>query len=161
LPFAGSTLLSQHFHDVPLLSLAWGVGEIGLPFNDSGAIQIFGFRLPLQADSTIVASLNPELSLAGVLRLRVEEIAPTDDTAASQAASLAALLILARGFTQPLADNAANNGLKHMLKTAVVDRKRNRVLITATVPVSMFTSLASSESSAAPTEPPSASHASK
>jgi hypothetical protein len=161
LPFAGSTLLSQHFHDVPLLSLAWGVGEIGLPFNENGAIQIFGFRLPLQADSTIVASLSPELSLAGVLRLRVEEIAPTDDAAAHQAASLATLLILARGFTQPLTDNAANNGLKQMLKTAAVDRRRNRVLLTATVPVSMFTSLSSSENSAAPTEPPPASNASK
>ena len=59
----------------------------------------------------------------------------------SQAASLATLLILARGFTQPLTDNAANNGLKQMLKTAAVDRRRNRVLLTATVPVSMFTSL--------------------
>ena len=78
LPFAGSTLLSQHFHDVPLLALAWGVGQIGLPFNENGAIQIFGFRLPLQSDSTIVASLSPELSLAGALRLRVEEIAPSE-----------------------------------------------------------------------------------
>src|SRR5215469_17982470 len=86
LPFAGSTLLAQHFHDVPLLSLAWGVGQIGAPFNESGAIQIFGFRLPLQADSTIVASLSPELSLAGVLRLRVEEIAHTDDASASHSA---------------------------------------------------------------------------
>src|ERR1039458_9614339 len=31
LPFAGSTLLSRHYHDVPLLSLAWGVGQIGVP----------------------------------------------------------------------------------------------------------------------------------
>ena len=29
LPFAGSPLLSEHFHEVPLLSLAWGVGQIG------------------------------------------------------------------------------------------------------------------------------------
>ncbi len=42
LPFAGSTMLSQHYHEVPLLALAWGVGEIGLPFSDSGAIQILG-----------------------------------------------------------------------------------------------------------------------
>src|SRR5271166_1923217 len=36
LPFAGSTLLAQHFHEVPLLSLAWGVGQIGLPFSEGG-----------------------------------------------------------------------------------------------------------------------------
>src|SRR6266568_6927132 len=63
LPFAGSPLLSEHFHEVPLLSLAWGVGQIGLPFSESGAITVFGLRLPLQSDSTIIASLSPELPL--------------------------------------------------------------------------------------------------
>ncbi len=143
LPFAGSTLLSQHFQDVPLLSLAWGVGQIGLPFSESGAIQVLGFRLPLQSDSTIVASLTPELTRAGSLRLRVEEFAPTDDAAAGQASSLSTLVSLARGFTQPLADNAANRGLKEVLKTAVVNQKRNRVVVTATIPSSMFAGLAS------------------
>ena len=33
LPFAGSSLLEQHYHDVPLLAFAWGVGQIGLPFS--------------------------------------------------------------------------------------------------------------------------------
>ena len=42
LPFAGSSLLAAHYHEVPLLSLAWGVGQIGLPFSESGAIRIFG-----------------------------------------------------------------------------------------------------------------------
>ena len=61
LPFAGSTLLTQHYHEVPLLALAWGVGQIGLPFSESGAIQIFGFSLPLEDDSTIIASVTPGL----------------------------------------------------------------------------------------------------
>src|SRR5215472_11003516 len=39
LPFAGSALLSQHYHEVPLLALAWGVGQIGAPCNENGAIQ--------------------------------------------------------------------------------------------------------------------------
>jgi hypothetical protein len=161
LPFAGSTLLSQHYHEVPLLALAWGVGEIGLPFNENGAIQVFGFQLPLQADSTIVASLSPELSLAGILRLRVEEIAPTDSAASSQAESLESLITLARGFTQPLTDNPANNGLKAMLKSAAVNRKRNRVVVTANVPVSMFSGLASAGDSAPPAAAEPAASASK
>ena len=57
-PFAGSTLLRQHYHEVPLLSLAWGVGQIGLPFNESGAVSILGLALPLDADSTIIASFG-------------------------------------------------------------------------------------------------------
>jgi hypothetical protein len=83
LPLPGSTLLAQHYHEVPLLSLAWGVGQIGLPFSESGAIRIFGFALPLEADSTIVASVAPALSLQGAMNLKIEEIAPSDDVAAS------------------------------------------------------------------------------
>jgi len=101
-PFAGSTLLNQHFHEVPLLSLAWGVGQIGLPFSESGAIHIFGFDLHLPSDSIIVASLTPALSLKGALNLKVEEIAPTDDVAAGQQAALLTLVVLARDFTVPL-----------------------------------------------------------
>jgi hypothetical protein len=148
LPFAGSTLLSQHFHDVPLLSLAWGVGQIGLPFNESGAISILGFQLPIQADSTIVASVAPELTLAGALRLRVEEFAPSTDAAQSQAASLESLISLARGFTAPLRDNPGNQGLKDLLKTAEVTQNHSRVTVKATVPASLFAGFAADASRA-------------
>ncbi len=161
LPFAGSTLLSQHYHDVPLLSLAWGVGEIGLPFNENGAISILGFRLPLQSDSVIVASLAPEITHPGSMRLRVEEIAPTDEAAAGQAADLATLVTLARGFTEPLSGNAANKGLKELLRSADVTQSRNRVVVKANVPVSMFAGLAGGLDSSAQSEAPRASDASK
>jgi hypothetical protein len=136
-PLSGSTLLEQHYHDVPLLSLAWGVGQIGLPISESGAIHIFGFALPLEPDSTIVASVR----WAGSLHLRIEEIAPSDATAASQAAALATLVTLARGFTQPLAPNTANNSLKELLKTAEVTQHRERVVVTATLPGDFFAGL--------------------
>ena len=136
-PLSGSTLLEQHYHDVPLLSLAWGVGQIGLPFSESGAIHIFGFALPLEPDSTIIASVR----WAGSLHLRIEEIAPSQATAASQAAALATLVTLARGFTQPLTPNAANNSLKELLKTAVVTQRRDRVVVTATLPGDFFAGL--------------------
>jgi hypothetical protein len=147
LPFAGSSLLQQHYHDVPLLSLAWGVGQIGLPFSDSGAIKIFGFSLPLQPDSTIIASVSPAFPVPGSLgavRLRVEEIAPSDDAAATQAASLNMLVVLARGFTSPLGDNTANNALKALLKTTTVTQRRDRVVVTATLPASVLAGLAAS-----------------
>jgi hypothetical protein len=147
LPFAGSTLLSQHFHEVPLLALAWGVGQIGMPFSERGAISVFGLSLPLEDDSTIVASVTPALSLGGALNLKVEEIAATDEVATSQAASLATLVTLARGFTAPLAANSANNGLKQLLKTAEVTQKRNRVVVTATLTPSLVASFAEGENS--------------
>ena len=151
LPFAGSTLLSQHFHDVPLLSLAWGVGQIGLPFNESGSIHIFGLALPLESDSTIVASATPALSLGGTLNLKVEEIAPTDEVANSQAAALATLVTLARGFTEPLARNTANNALRQLLKTAEVTiEKRNRVVVTATLSPALLANLAQGQEESPP-----------
>jgi hypothetical protein len=145
LPFAGSSLLEHHYHDVPLLSVAWGVGQIGLPFSESGSIHIFGFSLPLQADSTIIASAAPTLPVPGTfgaLRLKVEEIAPNDEAAASQAADLATLLTLARGYTASLGDNAANNGLKLLLKNAAVTQHRDRVVVMATLPASYLANLA-------------------
>jgi len=136
-PLSGSTLLQNHYHDVPLLSLAWGVGQIGLPFSESGSIHIFGLALPLEPDSTIIASLR----WTGSLHLRVEEIAPSEATATSQAAALATLVTLARGFTPALGSNPANNSLKELLETAAVTQHGERVVVTATVPGNFFTGL--------------------
>jgi hypothetical protein len=159
-PFAGSTLLRRHYHDVPLLSLAWGVGQIGLPLADErgGAINILGFSLPLEADSTIIASVTPALSLGGSLNVKVVEIAPNSDKAASQSDALNMLLIMARGITVSLADNAANNGLRELLRTAEVKQERDRVVVTATLDRSLFSGPAESPktpagSSSAPETP--------
>lgn len=148
-PFSNSTLLSRHYRDVPLLSLAWGIGQIGLPFSESGAISIFGFSLPLQSDSIIIASLR----WTGSLHLRIEDIAPSEDKAASQAASLTSLITLARSFTAPLGNNSANNGLKELLKTADVSQKRDRVVLTAVLPPSFLATL--SQGSPSPDSAPS------
>jgi hypothetical protein len=134
LPFSGSTLLERHYHDVPLLSPAWGVGQIGLPFSESGHITVLGFQLPLEADSTIIASVR----WAGSLKLRVEEIAPSEDKARSQAAALATLVTLVRGFAQPLGDNTANNSLRELLQDAAVEQKRDRVVVTSSLPQSFL-----------------------
>lgn len=147
LPFAGSTLLAQHFHDVPLLAVAWGVGQIGLPLSESGAIKILGLSLPLQDDSTIIASLTPGLPLANSVHLRVEEIAPNENEAASQAAALATIVTLARDVTTPLADNATNNALRELLKTTEVAQKRNRVVATANLSPSFLNQITKSENS--------------
>jgi hypothetical protein len=164
-PFAGATLLRQHYSEVPLLALAWGVGQIGLPFSDgcddaaggqsehagqaglpiprSCTISVLGLSLPLKADSTIVASVAP--ALVGSLHLRVEEETPSDQAAESQAASLTLMFDLARSFSSPLADNGVNNSLKELLKTAEVSQKRNRVVVTARISPSLFSSLAAGE----------------
>jgi len=155
LPFAGSTLLAQHYHEVPLLAIAWGVGQIALPLSESGAIHVFGFSLPFEDDSTLVASVAPALSLGGALNVKVEEIAATDDIAASQAASLNTLLTMARGFSAPLGVNPANNGLRQVLQTAGVAQKRNRVVVTATVSPALIADLTKDENPDTPASQPS------
>lgn len=130
LPFSGSTLLAEHYSEMPLLSVAWGMGAIGLPFTENGSIQVFGMQLPLAPDTTFLASVH----WAGDLKLRVVEIAASDSIAASQANNLSVLLNLARGTTAGLNESAANNGLREVLRTAQVTQKRSRVEINATLP---------------------------
>jgi len=154
LPFAGSTLLAEHYHDVPLLALAWGIGQVGLPFSESGSIRIFGLSLPLEADSTIVASVTPGLPLANSAHLRVEEIASSDEVAANQAAALSNLVSLARSVVTPLANNTPNRALKELLRTAEVTQKRNRVVATASVSPAYLGELTNGEASAPPATAP-------
>jgi hypothetical protein len=146
LPFAGSTLLREHYRDVPLLSLAWGVGQVGMPFSESGAIHVFGVALPFEEDSTIIASVAPGLNLKGTLNMKVEEIAQSADEATSQAAAMATLVTLARGMAQPLAASPANNGLRELLRTVVVSQKQNRVVVSASLSSGLLGSIAQSDS---------------
>ncbi len=143
-PLTGSTLLSRHYHDIPLLAVAWGMGQIGLPLTQSGAIHIFGFDLPLPVDSTFVASIAPGLSLK-TLHLRIEEFSKSEDAAASEAAALATLITAARQFTAPLGENPANEGLKDLLQNAAVTQDHAKVIIKADLPTSVFSSIAAQE----------------
>jgi hypothetical protein len=150
LPFAGSTLLAQHYHDVPLLAVVWGVGQVGLPFSESGSIKVLGLSLPLQDDSTIIASITPGLPLTGAVHLRVEEIAPDEDKAASQAAALGTIVALARDVTVQLSSNPANNALREILKTTEIAQKRNRVIATASLSPSFFAQITEGEKKSTP-----------
>jgi hypothetical protein len=143
LPFSGSTLLAEHFSEMPLLSVAWGMGQIGLPFGEGGQIHVFGMGLPIEPDSTILASVH----WAGTLKLRVVEISDTDATAASQTANLNMLLNLARGATAGLASNPTNNSLKEVLRTAEITQRRNRVIANATLPQNLPAQMLNGDSS--------------
>jgi len=130
MPFSGSTLLAEHYSEMPILSVAWGMGQIGLPFTENGGIQVFGMTLPLPPDTTFLASIH----WAGALKLRVVEIADSDTTANNQAANLNLLLTIARSATAALAPTTANDSLKEVLRTAEISQHRNRVTANATLP---------------------------
>ena len=135
LPFTGSSLLAAHYSDVPLLSLAWGVGKIGLPLSDEeGGIKVLGVSLPFSPDTTFVASL----SWTGKTKLRVEEIAPTPEAASNSADAVQNLLNFVR-----TAENTAPTDMAHpriqvdvrtMLDSAHIDHRKDKAVFTATIP---------------------------
>jgi hypothetical protein len=147
LPFSGSTLLAEHYSEMPILSVAWGMGAIGLPFTEDGKIHVLGMELPIEPDTTFLASVH----WAGALKLRVVEIAATDEAAASQAQSLNMLLNLARGATAGLGANPANNSLKEVLRTAEITPHRNRVVANANLPQNLPVQLLNGAESGAET----------
>jgi hypothetical protein len=144
LPFSGSTLLAEHYSEMPLLSVAWGMGQIGLPFSESGSVQVLGMSLPIPSDTTFLASVH----WAGSFKLRVVEIAPSEAVATSQAANLNVLLNLARGATIGLADTPANTGLKEVLRTAEITQHRDRVTANANLPANLPVELLNGTNSA-------------
>ena len=153
LPFSGSSLLEKHYHEVPLLAVAWGVGQLGLPFSKGGAISILGLKLPVPVDTTYIVSLAPTLPITktlhiqGLLRLRLEEIAQSEPVAASQAETISNLVTLFQQVSVPLANTPLNRGFKELLKSASVSQHHNRVVVTATVSPSLITSAALNENS--------------
>jgi hypothetical protein len=136
LPFAGSTLLSQHYADVPLLSLAWGIGKIGLPLgDDGGGLKIMGLRLPFTLDATFIASLR----WTGALRLRIEEIAPSDAAATMSADSVNALVSLFRTAQSTMPDGDPD--MKALLDSTKIDHHKDRAVLNATLPPALVENL--------------------
>lgn len=139
-PFSGSSLLSERYRDVPLLSAAWGIGHIGLPFSDRGYISLFGLQLPLPEDTTFVASLR----YTGTLRLRIEELSPTPEDAARAAQNLSTLIGLLRSLQQIQPRNDNDAAVLKMFDSLRIDQRKDRAVITATVPTDLLQQLATS-----------------
>ena len=133
MPFSGSSLLSHHYSDVPLLSLAWGMGKLSVPLKRDG-IDILGFHLPVALDTTVVASLR----WAGALRLKVEEIAPNQTAASVSADALNSCVAIVRGAENNLPAAMTNPDLRDMLNSTEVQRTKDRTVVTATLPVALL-----------------------
>jgi hypothetical protein len=141
LPFSGSSLLSEHYSEIPLLSLAWGIGKIGLPLtggqNGAGAtgseagMKVLGMTLPVPPSATYIASIR----WAGSLHLRVEEIAPDEPTATSSADSLNALVGIFK------AGQSGDGDVKSLVDSIAIQHRKDRVILTSTVPPALLQKL--------------------
>lgn len=144
-PFSGSSLLSERYRDVPLLASAWAIGRIGLPFSDRGYISVFGLQLPLPEDTTFVASLR----YTGTLRLRIEELSPTPEDAVRAAQNLTAIIGLLRSIQQIQPRNSSDAALMQMIGSLKIDQRKDRAIVTATVPIDLLQTLADATSESA------------
>lgn len=135
----GSSLLARRYHDVPLLSQAWGIGRIGLPFAQDGKITLFGLELPISSDTELVASLR----FQGKVQLRVEDFAHSDDEARTTADAMNTMLNLARGLTgaTPQQDAPAV-AVRDLLNTSTVEQKGSQATLTATASLEQLKALA-------------------
>jgi hypothetical protein len=145
-PFAGSSLLAARYHDVPLLSGAWAIGHVGLPFSERGRITVFGLELPLPEDTTFVASLGYRF---GSLRLQVEQLAPTEADAARSAMALDSLLQLFRAIQPKVeaASEAPDAEAFHQFASSIqIEQHKDHVVLTANLPEQLLKKLVTPDS---------------
>jgi hypothetical protein len=156
---SGSSLLDERYGDVPLLSFAWGIGRLGLPFAihpphtaDPGQIQLKGLTLPVPADATFVASIGLEENIAaaiehtGALHVHLEEITPDASTAAATAQTLQTIVDIYRGLqpalqqssSPPSKDDAA---LQQSIRSLRIDHHSNRVILTGSASADLVRSI--------------------
>ena len=141
-PFTGDTLLTKYYSKIPLLSEAWGIGELGLPFGSEQQIHIFNLPISLPADSTFIASIRYLRSI----HLRLEEIAPTE-IAAKETVSLVKLalgLVRSAQVTSGAQDATAADW-NALLRSVTIKQQGKQAILQAAVPTRLVRSLLSPE----------------
>jgi hypothetical protein len=133
LPFSGSSLLTDHYPEVPLLSVAWGIGKVTVPLKSDG-IRILGFHFPVALDTTFIGSLR----WAGALRLRIEEIAPTEMAATVSSDALSTMVAIGRAAENNLPSAMTNADIRDLLNSTDIEHKKDRAVVTATLPVALL-----------------------
>ena len=134
---AAPSLLADLYPEIPALSTAWGIGSLGLPFAESGHVALFGLTLPLPADQPMVASLR----YLGVLRLRLEAIAPTPALAMQQTGALTSLVGLLRTLQSNSGSGLSsgpNPQIAAALASLTIAQTGSETVVTADIPADLL-----------------------
>jgi hypothetical protein len=142
LPFSGASLLTDHYSEVPLLSIAWGIGKISVPLKSDG-INILGFNFPVAINTTFIGSVR----WGGALHLRIEEIAPTDMAATVSSDALNTMIAIGRAAENNLPAAMTNPDVRDLLNSTNIEHKNDRAVVTATLPVSLLQKLVTAPNS--------------
>jgi hypothetical protein len=145
----GSSLLAARYDEVPLLSQAWAIGRIGLPFAENGHISLLGLELPLSENTELVASLR----YSGSVHLRVEEIAPDVNSAERTVETMNTLLNLWRNLqNEQHTQTPGAEALRSLMDSVEVVHRKDRAILTAAATTEQLKLLASAAT--APPPPP-------
>jgi hypothetical protein len=133
--FSGSTLLQDHFRDVPVFSFAWGLGRIQAPLTGDGNVHFMGLRIPLPTNTIFVASAR----YIDALHLRIDEFAPTEAVAATSADILRGVLAFYKGeqSLRGKLGGTPDGDMAQLLQTIQIEQKDAHASLTATVPVNL------------------------
>jgi hypothetical protein len=144
-PFTGDTLLSRYYSKVPLLSEAWGIGEIRLASGPGIQFHAFGLPLTLPAGATFIASIR----YLGSVHMRMEEIAPSANIAKEsvEMVNLALGLIRSTQITSG-AEDANTADWQTFVRSMKVEQKNDRAIFQAIVPTRLVRSLLSAQNAA-------------
>lgn len=130
-PFAGSSLLSARYGDVPAFSSAWAIGKIGLPFAENGKITLCGLGLPLSPEAPFVASLGVSPLHPGAVAVRVDQLAGSEAAAVRSVEALNGLLSLFRSLQ--MAQGAS--GSRQFTDTISITQNKDRTTLRETIPM--------------------------
>jgi hypothetical protein len=153
----GSSLLAARYHQVPLLSEAWGIGHIGLPFSENGFISVLGFQLPLPEDTDLVASLRytgtAHVLSGGAVHLRIEEIAPNSSAAGHTVDTLTTVLGILRGIgSEQHPQNPAADAMRSVLNSITLTHHEDLAILNAAASLDQLKALASAHDPATSTD---------
>ena len=128
----GPTLLKDHYHDVPLGSLAWLINRIP---NKPDNLQLpGGFALTVPADTVAVVSLR----YTGSLHLRADVFAQSQAQAKQIVDSANTHLALVRSIGDVMGRRGPDKDVKAAFDSIQVEQKENVAVFTATVPQSIL-----------------------
>ncbi|MHB1938229.1 MAG: hypothetical protein ACYCOR_16825 [Acidobacteriaceae bacterium] len=145
-PFTGNTLLSRYYSKVPLLSEAWGIGEVG-PSTDAGIhFNVFGLPVSLPAGTAFIGSIR----YLGSVRLRLEELAPSAAAAKESVEMVNLGLGLIRSTQVTIGAQDANTAdWEAFVRSMKVQQKGKRAVFRAVVPIRLARSLLAAQKDAA------------
>ncbi len=145
-PFTGDTLLSRYYSKVPLLSEAWGIGEIEPSTGPGIQFHVFGLPLSLPAGAAFIGSIR----YLGSVHMRLEEIAPSAATAKESVEMVNLALGLLRSTQVTIGAQDANTAdWAAVVRSMKVEQKGKRAIFQAVVSTRLVRSLLSAQNAAA------------